>query len=65
MNRRALLSLFTLICLSAAISHLFAADGAASGEANKVYQQALSKLTAGDRAAAVQGFKRAAQLAPG
>jgi uncharacterized protein YkwD len=65
MNRRALPFLFTLICLSAATSRLFAADPAASGEANKAYQQALSKLNTGDRTAAIEGFKRAAQLAPG
>jgi uncharacterized protein YkwD len=65
MNRRALLSLFILVSLAAGASHLLAADGAASSEANKVYQQALSKLNAGDQAAALAGFKRAAQMAPG
>jgi uncharacterized protein YkwD len=57
--------LFTLLCLAAAGLPVRAAEYAAGNEAKKVYQQALSKLNAGEQAAAITGFKRAAELAPG
>lgn len=40
------------------------ADNAATEAATSAYQEALAKFNAGDEAAAEQGFKRAAELAP-